>query len=233
MTDARNIDYTGPLDAINVQEALDELARKAPVPGPAGEDGIDGQDGTDGEDGLDGADGTNGQDGEPGADGQDGTDGEDGASGKPGEPGRNGVDGKDGKNGTNGLDGRPGEDGGQGPPGPGLPPGGDTGWIAAKRSPEDYDVEWIELPKVKGNGWGIWNQVTQTASTSGTTVLFGLGAPTGTPSTGEGTLYFDTTNANAYSGYVFHSGTWHLFSGSAAGVGLNDSSNYWFFMLGN
>ena len=50
--------------------------------------------------------------------------------GEPGKDGRNGRDGIDGKNGV------------------GVPSGGTAGQVLAKKSDDDYDTEWIDLPTV-------------------------------------------------------------------------------------
>lgn len=50
--------------------------------------------------------------------------------GEPGKDGRNGTDGKDGKDGV------------------GVPSGGTAGQVLAKKSDDDYDTEWIDLPTV-------------------------------------------------------------------------------------
>lgn len=50
--------------------------------------------------------------------------------GEPGKDGRNGIDGKDGKDGV------------------GVPSGGAAGQVLAKKSDDDYDTEWIDLPTV-------------------------------------------------------------------------------------
>lgn len=47
-----------------------------------------------------------------------------------GDPGKDGRDGRDGKNGV------------------GVPSGGTAGQVLAKKSDDDYDTEWIDLPTV-------------------------------------------------------------------------------------
>lgn len=56
--------------------------------------------------------------------------------GEPGKDGRNGIDGIDGKDGKDGKDGV------------GVPSGGTAGQVLAKKSDDDYDTEWIDLPTV-------------------------------------------------------------------------------------
>lgn len=50
-----------------------------------------------------------------------------------GEPGKDGRDGRDGIDGKNGV---------------GVPSGGTAGQVLAKKSDDDYDTEWIDLPTV-------------------------------------------------------------------------------------
>ena len=50
-----------------------------------------------------------------------------------GEPGKDGRDGRDGIDGKNGV---------------GVPSGGAAGQVLAKKSDDDYDTEWIDLPTV-------------------------------------------------------------------------------------
>ena len=60
--------------------------------------------------------------------------------GAKGEDGQPGADGKDGKDGKDGADGAPGADGKDGE---GVPAGGTTGQVLAKKSGTDYDTEWV------------------------------------------------------------------------------------------
>ena len=57
----------------------------------------------------------------------------------------NGADGKDGTNGRDGIDGINGIDGKDGKDGVGVPAGGLTGQVLAKKSDADFDTEWITL----------------------------------------------------------------------------------------
>ena len=50
-----------------------------------------------------------------------------------GDPGKDGRDGRDGIDGKNGV---------------GVPSGGTAGQVLAKKSDDDYDTEWIDLPTV-------------------------------------------------------------------------------------
>jgi hypothetical protein len=85
-----------PLRAENAALAarIVELEARAPVAGPAGQQGEKG------------ADGRDGVDGKNGSDGKDGLAGKDGLNGKDGLDGRDGVDGKDGLTGERGPEGR-------------------------------------------------------------------------------------------------------------------------------
>lgn len=91
------------------------LEERAPVPGPQGENGIDGRAGIDGKDG---APGPAGEKGLPGTDGRDGERGPQGERGEQGPKGEKGEPGQKGDSGADGKDGAPGELGPQGAPGP-------------------------------------------------------------------------------------------------------------------
>lgn len=104
--------------------------------------------------------------GPPGKPGQDDQNGEDGAPGKSAyevavENGfvgterewlasLRGTDGAPGPAGADGGSGPPGKDGAQGPAGPGVPTGGATGQVLAKKTAADYDAEWIDPPEGGG-----------------------------------------------------------------------------------
>jgi len=64
--------------------------------------------------------------------------------GPPGPQGEPGKDGAQGPAGADGKDGAPGRDGVDGAPGEGVPAGGTTGQILAKKSTADYDTEWVD-----------------------------------------------------------------------------------------
>ena len=49
-----------------------------------------------------------------------------------------------------GATGATGEGGGAGPAGPGVPPGGTTGQVLAKKSEDDYDGKWVDPPQGGG-----------------------------------------------------------------------------------
>lgn len=109
------------------------------------------------------------------------TNGKDGTDGAPGETGPQGPAGTDGvsptakvtqtatgatisitdkdgtttadiTNGTNGAPGTPGETGPQGPTGVGVPTGGTSGQVLAKKSDADYDTEWVNQSGGGGGG---------------------------------------------------------------------------------
>lgn len=104
---------------------------------------------------MDGADGKDGVDGKDGKDGVDGTVEFDdltpeqkaelkGDTGATGPQGPQGPAGKDGKDGTNGQDGAPGV---------GVPTGGTSGQVLAKKTGTDFDTEWVN--QSGGGGGGI------------------------------------------------------------------------------
>lgn len=79
--------------------------------------------------------------------------------------------GKDGKDGTDGEDGAPGAPGAPGADGVGVPPGGTTGQVLAKKTNADYDTEWVNQSGGGGGGGGskptsrsVINWLTVTAS---------------------------------------------------------------------
>jgi hypothetical protein len=100
-----------------------------------------------------GAPGDAGPSGPPGPAGPRGRDGLTGLRGLAGDVGPAGPPGPPGPPGPAGPAGSPGAAGAQGPAGPagepglGLPPGGRTGQIPAKRSAADGDIHWIDLPR--------------------------------------------------------------------------------------
>ena len=58
-----------------------------------------------------------------------------GADGRNGYDGRDGVDGQDGRDGTDGV---------------GVPSGGTTGQVLAKRSNTNYDTQWVDIDDLIG-----------------------------------------------------------------------------------
>lgn len=58
--------------------------------------------------------------------------------------------GADGRNGRDGADGIDGEDGRDGVDGVGVPSGGSTGQVLAKRSATDYDTYWANIEDLIG-----------------------------------------------------------------------------------
>lgn len=104
-------------------DRISDLEKRAPIPGPRGEKGIDGAPGARGEKGEDGLRGERGIDGIPGRDGKDGAPGErgpvgeKGIQGERGPEGAKGLDGPAGRDGRDGKDGAPGRDGDRGPKG--------------------------------------------------------------------------------------------------------------------
>ena len=70
--------------------------------------------------------------------------------GPAGPAGSAGPTGSTGSQGPKGDKGDPGNAGSTGPAGPGLPAGGTTGQLAAKKTATDYDVQWIDPPSGGG-----------------------------------------------------------------------------------
>lgn len=135
-------------------------------PGPKGDPGERGEKGDPGEPGPAGSNGLAGEPGPEGPAGPPGKDGGDGAQGPPGERGEKGDPGDSayqiwldaGNTGTKqdflkslkGPQGPPGKGGGgsivtfEGGIGKGIPAGGDTGQVLAKKSTANYDTEWVD-----------------------------------------------------------------------------------------
>ena len=108
--------------------------------GNTGATGANGYTPIKGVDYFDGAKGDTGNDGYTPIKGVDYFDGATGAKGDTGNDGYTpikGIDYFDGTNGTNGIDGTDGTDG------VGIPIGGTTGQVLAKKTNTDYDTEWI------------------------------------------------------------------------------------------
>lgn len=255
MADARDIDYTGTLDATNVNDALDELARRAAIPGQKGKDGT-----------VDLAPlviavaelatRARALDGEPGDDGDDGEDADPRVIAEMVQnavtaavakipPAKDGDPGPPGKSADptilavlvgqaiaaipppqQGAPGAPGQPGTPGVPGEGVPEGGRAGYVLAKLSDDDFDTAWIPLPKQARFAMFGGGGGSSATSGSNVNVTFGVGPPT--VDGAEGSLYFNT--AAQYRGYVWHNGAWH--TGPFGTSGVTNSTN-WFFMLGN
>jgi len=87
--------------------------------------------------------------------GPQGEPGKDGAQGPAGADGKDGAPGPQGPQGEQGIQGPPGPQGEPGSPGEGVPTGGTTGQILAKKSAADYDTEWINPPSGGGTTAGV------------------------------------------------------------------------------
>lgn len=108
--------------------------------------------------GPQGPQGEKGEKGDKGDPGEKGDKGDPGAQGIPGEQGPQGQQGIQGPAGMQGEKGDKGDTGEQGPVGPqgdpgvGVPTGGTTGQVLAKKSGTDYDTEWIDQTGGGGSG---------------------------------------------------------------------------------
>lgn len=115
------------------------VEKTAIIRGPKGEKGDQGPQGIQGPIGAIGATGPQGPQG---------------LQGNPGPQGSQGPQGARGAEGPSGAQGPQGIQGAQGEPGIGIPAGGASGQILAKRTEEDYDTKWID-PPIGNNGGGI------------------------------------------------------------------------------
>lgn len=119
--------------------------------------------------------------GKQGERGEQGIPGVPGVPGADGSPGRDGIDGHDG---APGVDGQPGE---KGDPGVGVPVGGATGQVLAKRTEADHDTEWVNpggtgggIPEAPANGtlYGRkdkqWEPVPKTHTAAAELLFFGV-----------------------------------------------------------
>jgi hypothetical protein len=121
--------------------AIDDAWQEIAVAGAAGPQGPEGQQGPQG------LKGDAGSQGLAGAAGQPGTPGAPGAAGSQGPQGIQGPEGLAGADSTvPGPEGPKGADGSQGSPGQGVPTGGTTSQLLAKKSATNYDTEWVVAP---------------------------------------------------------------------------------------
>ena len=163
-----------------INAALEEAKESGEFDGPPGPQGPQGERG---ETGPAGPQGIPGQDGQPGRDGQDGQDGE------PGAPGQNGADGFSptiavtditgghrititDATGTHSFDVMDGEDG------QGVPMGGTTGQILAKKTDANYDTDWVNAPSspvqdVTVNGTSVLDAQGVAVIPNASTTVFG------------------------------------------------------------
>lgn len=110
-------------------------------PGPKGDPGPAGAQGPAG---ATGAQGPAGVKGDPGAVGPSGPAGAAGATGPQGDVGPQGVAGPQGAQGPQGVKGDKGDTGAQGAAGLGVPAGGATAQVLAKKSAADNDTQWVD-----------------------------------------------------------------------------------------
>ncbi|NUS01887.1 MAG: collagen-like protein [Nonomuraea sp.] len=121
-------------------EGMTEAEWLATLVGPPGDIGPKGDQGDPGPQGLAGP---------AGADGAAGPQGPKGDKGDPGTPGATGATGAQGPKGDPGVQGPAGPagaTGATGPAGPGVPAGGTTGQMLAKKTAADYDAQWVDAP---------------------------------------------------------------------------------------
>ena len=122
------------------------------IQGPAGPKGDTGQTGSRGATGPQGEQGIQGMRGDPG---QTGAKGDPGSTGSRGAQGIQGEKGDPGSRGPAGNDGQPGPRGDEGPrgaTGAGVPNGGNSGQVLAKRSNTNQDTEWVDQTGGGGGG---------------------------------------------------------------------------------
>ena len=113
-----------------------------PATGPQGETGATGAQGPKGDKGDKGDTGAAGPQGETGPKGDTGEQGPKGDTGDKGDKGDKGDTGEKGDTGATGPQGEQGPKGDTGATGAGIPTGGTTGQILAKKTGTDYDTEW-------------------------------------------------------------------------------------------
>jgi len=162
----------GPAGATGPEGPQGETGPEGPQ-GPQGLQGIQGPEGAQGIQGVQGSEGPQGPAGPAGENGADGLAGSDGRTilSGTGDPTTEGVDGDFYINttswqifgpkattwpagvdivGADGADGVDGTDGTDGTNGQGVPTGGTTGQVLAKKSATDYDTEWKDAPSGSG-----------------------------------------------------------------------------------
>ena len=124
-------------------------------PGPKGDPGPAGAQGPAG---ATGAQGPAGVKGDPGAVGPSGPAGAAGSAGPQGDVGPQGVAGPAGAQGPKGDKGDTGAAGPTGAAGLGVPAGGGTGQVLAKKSPADNDTQWVAQTGGSGGSADIYAQ---------------------------------------------------------------------------
>ena len=107
--------------------------------------------GADGAQGIQGVAGNDGADGAQGIPGVKGDKGDQGIQGPQGPAGNDGADGAQGIQGIQGVTGNDGADGADGADGIGVPTGGTTGQLLAKKTNADNDTEWVDAQAGSGS----------------------------------------------------------------------------------
>jgi hypothetical protein len=139
--------------AVDAQPAINVDVNQIGATGPQGPAGPAGATGPAGPQGVQGEAGEQGPAGDTGPQGEVGPEGPQGDQGIPGETGPAGPAGPKGDTGDTGpagADGTDGSDGADGAPGVGVPAGGSTGQVLAKKTGTAYDTEWIDPPEGGG-----------------------------------------------------------------------------------
>lgn len=135
-----NTGATGPAGSTGAQGAQGPQGVKGDT-GTTGSTGPPGSTGPQGPTGPTGADST--VPGPPGATGPAGSTGPQGPQGVKGDTGSTGSTGPAGTTGPQGPQGPTGSTGPTGPAGLGVPPGGTTGQVLAKKTATDNDTQWV------------------------------------------------------------------------------------------
>lgn len=130
--------------------------------GTSGSSGVSGSAGVSGSNGSSGSSGVSGANGTSGSSGQSGTSGANGTSGSSGNSGTSGSSGANGANGTSGSSGDSGTSGSSGNSGT----SGTSGQDGLSNSFFNYQAKTNSQSGDPGNGHILWNNVTQSASTS-------------------------------------------------------------------
>lgn len=138
--------------------------------------------------------GDKGEKGDTGAQGPQGPQGPQGLQGLPGADGERGPEGPQGPQGTPGADGERGPQGPQGPKGDtgaGVPTGGTTGQVLAKKSDSDYDTQWVNQTGGGGGGGSL------PSGQAGDILLYKAAGPVATPTNPESSDFVEIRSQNS------------------------------------